>query len=188
MCATIAKPYTPLDLLALSEGDVYELVDGNLREKKMGAESSLIAAELIGILLAFVRPSKSGFLFADGLGYRCFAEFPDDVRKPDISFVRSDRFERGRLPKGFLPFAPDLAVEILSPGDLAIEVDQKVEQFLNAGTQLFWIVNPAIRTVRVHQADRTVRVLYAEDELDGGSVLPGFRCRVAELFAGLANG
>jgi Uma2 family endonuclease len=185
MCATVARYCTPDELLALSNGEAYELVDGSLVEKKMGAESSLIAAELIGILLAFIKTNRLGFLFADGLGYRCFTNSPNEVRKPDISFIRAGRLEEGRFPKGFLPFAPDLAIEILSPGDLATEIDEKVEQFLTAGTSQIWIVNPAMRTVRVHQNGGLVVVLHAEDELTGGNVLPGFSCRVAELFAGL---
>jgi Uma2 family endonuclease len=186
MSATI-KPCTLDDLLTMPSGEMYELVDGNLVEKKTGAESSLIAAELIGILLTYIKINKCGFLFADGLGYRCFAASPDEVRKPDVSFIRAEKIEGGRLPKGFLPFAPDLAVEVLSPGDLATEIDEKVEQFLAAGTSLFWIVNPAIRTVRVHQKNGPVVVLHAADELTGGDVLPGFRCRVGELFVNLGS-
>jgi Uma2 family endonuclease len=187
MSATVARSYKPADLLAMSGGDPYELVNGNLLEKKMGAASSLIAAELIGILLAFIKTNKSGFLFADGLGYQCFDDSPDEVRKPDISFICAHRLDGNRLPAGFLRFAPDLAVEILSPGDLATEIDEKIEQFLAAGTALFWIVNPAIRTVRVHQKGGAVIVLHASDDLTGGEVLPGFHCRVGELFAKLPS-
>jgi len=86
------------------------------------------------------------------------------------------------MSEGHIRIVPDLAVEVISANDLAYAVDEKVDEYETAGVQLIWIVNPEMRTVRVHRADGTVRVLPEKDELDGEHVLPGFRCRVGELF------
>jgi Uma2 family endonuclease len=86
------------------------------------------------------------------------------------------------LPEGHIRLAPDLAGEVVSPNDLAYEIDEKVEEFLAAGTTLVWVINPATRTVRAHRADRPGVTLRADDELTGEDVPPGFRCNVADLF------
>ena len=110
------------------------------------------------------------------------ARNPDSVLAPDIGFVRKDRIlVSGRSVK-FWPGAPDLAVEVLSPSDSALEVDEKTAEYLTAGTALVWVVNPKRRTVAIHRADRTVSLLSDGDVLDGEDVLPGFRFPVAEIF------
>ncbi len=78
--------------------------------------------------------------------------------------------------------APALAVEVVSPNDLAYEIDKNVEEFFAAGTQLVWVINPVIQTVRVYRLNGPGVILRAEDELTGEDVLPGFRCRVGDLF------
>ena len=78
--------------------------------------------------------------------------------------------------------APNLAVEVVSPNDLVYEIDEKVEEYLEAGVELVWVVNPVTRTVRVHRADRPGVTLREMDELTGDDLLPGFRCRVSDLF------
>lgn len=78
--------------------------------------------------------------------------------------------------------APDLAVEVLSPGDLAHEIVAKVEEYLAAGVQLVWIVDPEARVVDIYRPDNSNRRLRENDSLDGDTVLPGFRCRVMDMF------
>lgn len=84
------------------------------------------------------------------------------------------------LAAGYMPIAPDLAVEVLSPNDHAYEVDQKVDEYFGAGVRLIWIVNPEKRTVIIHRPDGTVTKLTAKDALDGEDVVPG--CPVHEFF------
>ena len=86
------------------------------------------------------------------------------------------------MSEGHIGIAPDLAVEVVSPNDLAYEIDKKVEEYDTASVKLIWVVNPETKTVRVHRADGTVTVLREKDELDGENVVPGFRCRVGDLF------
>jgi Uma2 family endonuclease len=107
---------------------------------------------------------------------------PDTVRVPDVAFVSKSRIPPGGLPKAFAPFAPDIAVEVLSPGDTQVEVEDKVEQWLDGGTAMVWVVNPRGRRVTVHRKGRDPRILRENDTLDGDDVCPGFSVRVGELF------
>jgi len=86
------------------------------------------------------------------------------------------------MSEGHVRLAPDLVVEVISPNDLAYEIDEKVDEYETAGVKLIWVVNPETKAVRVHRADGAVMVLREKDELDGEDILPGFRCPVAELF------
>jgi Uma2 family endonuclease len=83
----------------------------------------------------------------------------------------------------FVPVAPDLAVEVLSPSDRMAEAPSKVTMYLQAGVQLVWLLDPETRTISIFRPDAAPRTLYENDTLDGGDVLPGFSVSVAELFA-----
>ena len=82
--------------------------------------------------------------------------------------------------------APDLAVEVLSPSERASELEEKLDDYRAAGTPLIWVIDPDRRTVMIVSRAAPLRWIRAQDTLDGGDVLPGFQCRVAELFEGLA--
>ena len=176
------KAFTPEDLLTMPDGERYELVDGELVEKDMGAESSWIGGQLFARLESFNQEAKLGWVLPSDVGYQCFAEDARRVRKPDTSFIRQGRLPRERLPKGHVRIFPDLAVEVVSPNDLFSEVRRKVGEYLGAGVRLVWVVNPDIRDVEVWRADGSVTWFREGDELDGEDVLPGFRCRVGDLF------
>jgi Uma2 family endonuclease len=96
--------------------------------------------------------------------------------------VRRERIPEAGIPRGFWPGAPDLAVEVVSPGDTYTEVEEKVHDWLNAGTRMVLVLNPRTRTVAVYTSHTDVVRLTESDTLDGGDVLPRFTCRVAELF------
>lgn len=102
---------------------------------------------------------------------------------PDLAFVRGERLPPREQWQGFLRLAPDLAVEILSPNDRAGYVTDKVMAYLDAGTQLVWLVDPRRHLVTVYTADRLARLLRSGESLDGGAVLPGFALPLDELFA-----
>jgi Uma2 family endonuclease len=107
---------------------------------------------------------------------------PDTVRGPDVSFVSAARLGPGQIPKAFFTGGPDLAVEILSPSDSPVEVQEKVADYLRAGARLVWIVNPDPGSITVHHPSRSPQVLSCPDLLDGEDVVPGFQCPVSELF------
>lgn len=172
---------TPEDLLAMPDSVSYELVDGHLVERNVSVLSSLVAAELVRLIGNHCRAEKLGRVFSPDLGYRCFPDRPSRVRKPDVSFVRLDRMPAESLGKGYSDVAPDLAVEVISPNDLAEDVERKLGEYCGVGVPLVWIIYPAVRAARVHRLDGTTAYLLAEDHLDGGDVLPGLRIRLADL-------
>jgi Uma2 family endonuclease len=186
MSTAIETIFTPDDLLRLPDSVNYELVDGKLVERHMGAESSEVAMRIGAALLWYVEQHKSGHVLGSDTGYQCFADAPQKLRKPDVSFVRAGRFPGERTPKGHVSISPDLVVEVLSPGDLAYEVDEKLNEYLSAGVPLIWIVNPKSRTVRIHRPRSSpsgpVAVLEETDTITGEDVLPDFSRPVSKFF------
>ncbi|MGQ9626401.1 MAG: Uma2 family endonuclease [Anaerolineae bacterium] len=183
MSATVQeKLMTGEELLRLpDDGFRYELVKGELiKMAPPGAWHGALAVHLGSLLNQYVRARGLGVVTVEA-GYY-LARDPDTVRGPDVSFVSRARIPAEGIPKGFWPFAPDLAVEIVSPGDTAEEVMARVSDYLRAGTRLVWVVQPATKTVTEYRSFSQVRVLTEEDMLEGGEVLPGFVCQVAELF------
>lgn len=177
------EQYVPEDLLSMPDGDRYELVAGKLVERNRSFWSSYIAGVILHLLSSFCLEYKRGWVVPEGTSYRCFPDDPQKVRRADVSFIRLDRLSSERATaEGHLSVAPDLAVEVVSPNDLAYEVEAKTGEWLSAGVQLVWIVNPRTRTVTVRRAGGSVAVLHGKDELTGESLIPGFRCDVRELF------
>lgn len=177
------------DLLKLSESRNvrYELVAGELRVMEPArAAHGLIEINLLGALIPHVRTHDLGGLFTSDTGFRIKRE-PDTVRAPDIAFVQAGRLPPEGLDNdaGFLDLAPDLAIEVTSPSDTVASLGEKIAEYLGVGVRLVWVVDPANRTVTVYAADRSARLLTEADAVNGGDVLPGFRCPVADLFAGI---
>jgi Uma2 family endonuclease len=172
----------PEDLLTMPNGDGFELVNGALVERNMGWESSWIASRLSHFLTSFCDANQLGWVAGADASYQCFPDDPTKVRRPDVSFIRGDRLAADDRPEGHCRIAPDLAVEVISPNDLYSEVETKVDEYLRAGVQLVWVIDPPTRTVRVHRADGTLADLHEADQLSGENVLPGFRCAVRDLF------
>ncbi len=179
-------PITADDLLALQDGKRFELVHGELVEKDMGWESEWIGTNLIAILWTYCR-QHGGWVNGSSAGYRCFSgsipDDPDRVRKPDVSYIAPGRIAAGRLPTGHCEVVPDLVVEVNSPNDRDSVVKAKVDEYLQAGVRLVWVIDPQTESIRVHRLDGTVRDLGIDDELDGEEIAPGFHCAVRELFA-----
>jgi Uma2 family endonuclease len=104
------------------------------------------------------------------------------VRAPDAAFIARQRVEAAGDVKGYWPGAPDLVVEVISPNDLYTEVEEKVADWLNAGTRMVIVVNPRRRSVNVHCPAADVRVLTENDTLDGDDVVPGWTLPVRDIF------
>ena len=105
------------------------------------------------------------------------------MRAPDVAFVRRERVEALGRQTGYWPEAPDLAIEVISPNDRYTEVEEKVADWLAAGTRMVVVANPRNRTVRVHRSTTDVVTLTMDDTLDGGDVVPGWRMPLTEIFA-----
>ena len=180
METTAVTSYTPEDLLTMPDGDRYELVDGRLVEHNMGAWAVHVASRLMILIGQFDRDQKLGWIFMSDATYQAFPN--GRVRKPDLSFIRVGRLPGKRAPIGHIKVAPDLAVEVISPTDIAYDVDRKVDEYLRAGVRLVWVVNPDVRTVLVYRLDGSIIGLRESDELDGEDAVPGFRCPISDLF------
>ena len=181
--ALLERPTTHSDpFLGLDEPEHYEFVNGELVERNVSYLSSRVGSEVFRRLGNFVVENGLGEAIVDGLGYRCFGDEPRRVRRPDVSFIRQDRVTREVTTSNEVPIPPDLAVEVVSPNDLFYEIEAKVQDYLAAGVQLVWVINPDSRIVQVFRADKSWDRLTASDELSGENVIPGFSCPVADLF------
>ncbi len=174
---------TPEQLLAMPDGGHYELIEGELRERNVSFLSDVIAEETMRLLGNHCRPRNLGWLPSAQLGFRCFPWKPGRVRRADGSFIRAERVTPELWDAGYCPIPPDLAVEVVSPNDLATkDVEEKVDEYVRAGVRLVWVIYPVTRTIYVIRGDGTGYRLRSEDDLTGEDVIPGFRCRVADLF------
>jgi len=165
------------------DGHRYELVKGELlRMPPAGNIHGKRTMRLGWRLAQHVEANDLGIVFAAETGFR-LASDPDTVRAPDVAFVIKTRVEDVGEFEGFWPGAPDLAVEVISPGDSYTEVEEKVEEYLQAGARAVWVVDPRRRTITVYRSLTDITILTENDTLEGGDLIPGFSCGVAEVFA-----
>jgi len=163
--------------LQLIEGELYEM-------PPTGGKHGGITLDFGALIRGHVKAHDLGFTTAAETGYILFQNpnGKDTVVAPDVGFISNERLPKG-LPKGFIPAAPDLAVEVVSPGDRADEIDQKIVLYLRYGTRLVWMVYPKTKTVIAHMPNGIQR-FDINDTLDGGDVLPGLKLSVREIFSG----
>jgi Uma2 family endonuclease len=161
----------------------HELVDGELKTMTpAGAEHGAIGIKLVIRLGQFVENKKLGVMFGPDTGFT-LRRNPDTVRAPDAAFVKTSRIPSSGLTVKFFEGAPDLAVEVLSPSDTVEEVEEKIAEYLAVGSSLIWIINPKRKTVTIHKPQKNPVVLHESDSLEGENVVPGFTCKVSELFS-----
>ncbi len=179
----IGKPYPGTATVADAEAFECELIDGILVRKPMGLRESLMAAYLIRVIGNFVYDYNIGLVTApDGF----FRLFEDNVRAPDVAFIAWSSLPGGQRPEAATPaLAPDLCIEVLSPGNTKREMKRKRTDYFTAGVQLVWLIDPAKRTATVYEADDDGTLLAPTDCLDGGRLLPGLTLPLAELFGEL---
>lgn len=168
-------------LAAPEDGMRRELIRGVLRTMSpAGAWHEEIAAQVMLRVGGYIQAHRLGRVYG-APGFRIGRD-PDTVRAPDFAFVAKGRLPEEKSPSGYPNLAPDFLVEVVSPNDTAAEVQQKVEQWLQAGVQLVWVVYPDTRSIAVYRSTTDIQLLGPNATLDGGAVLPGFTCPVAELF------
>jgi Uma2 family endonuclease len=164
-----------------------ELVRGELGvTPPAGGPHGRATANLVFLLMVHARARGLGSVFVDGVGYE-LVQLPRTVRVPDASFVAAGRLPAAGIVPGLLKLAPDLAVEVLSPSETASELAEKLDDYRMCGTPLIWVIDPVRRSVAVYASNAPVRWLHEADTLDGGEIIPGFACRVAEIFQGIAR-
>ncbi len=175
--ATVSDLYRVPD-----DGRHYELVHGQIiSEPPPGGRHGRLSARLVGLLDRYLRDHPVGVLLTCDPGF-ILSRAPDTVRAPDVAVVARARYLRLEDESRPIPGAPELAIEVLSPGDRASAVQAKVADFLAAGCSLVWIVDPDAQQVRVYRDLLDVRRLSADDCLEAQDLLPGFRIRVGEIF------
>ena len=180
---TTTRPMTADELLNMpADGFRYELVRGELRKMApAGHDHGRIAAAIGARLYVHVTESRLGEVYAAETGFRLGSD-PDHVRAPDAAFVRRARDEAARGTTGFFPGAPDVAVEVISPSDSYTEVEEKVADWLGAGTLAVIVVDPRRRTVKVHRSLADSVALTEEDVLAIEDVVSGWRLPVKDIF------
>jgi Uma2 family endonuclease len=173
---------TAEELWAMPNNARRELVRGEVRTMAPAGFDHGAVIMNIGVPLgAYVKAHRLGLVLGAETGF-VLKRNPDVVRGADVSFVQASRIPAGGRPVKFWEGAPDLAVEVVSPGDTVEEVEEKVTDYLDAGTRMVWEVHPRRKTVTVHRPGSQPTVLRAGDTLDGSDVVPGFRLVVDQAF------
>ena len=164
------------------DGFRYELVRGELRRMApAGNVHGRVAMSFAWRLARHVEENRLGTVYAAETGFR-LATDPDTVRAPDVAFVSRERVEAVGEVEGYWPGAPDLAVEVISPNDSHVEVEEKVFDWLEAGTKMVLAVNPRRRSVTLYRSQSDITIVTGTDVLDGGDVVPGFQLTLQEIF------
>lgn len=181
--ATQLQQVTAEDLLAMPDDGVRrELVNGELIEMTpTGQQHGRVAIRVGSRLEQHVEANQLGATYAAETGFQ-LASDPPTVRAPDAAFVRSERLAAAGDIAGYFPGAPDLAVEVVSPGDRFADVEEKVFAWLDAGARMVVVINPAKRTATVYRSRTAIVVLTEEETIDGGDVVPGWTMRVGDAF------
>jgi Uma2 family endonuclease len=157
-----------------------ELVRGVLVVREPpGGRHGRIALNIAVELANHVRAHQLGVVYAAETGFT-LARGPDTVRAPDAAFIRRERLPTPE-PIKYPDLAPDLVVEVLSPGDRPGETLAKVADWLSAGTRLVWVIDPERRVARVYRQDGSEAIVTENDALGGEGVVPGFACLLSAI-------
>ncbi len=175
------KTWTDAELESLpANGHKYELVDGELTMSPVPANHGVICVRLIVLIGSFVQRRKLGEVYDSSTGFRLSQQV---LLSPDVSFVSKSRLRKIlRAPDKFLAGAPDLAIEVLSPSDRVHELHRKLDLYFQHGTRLVWIVNWKLEQIHVYRPDSIAALTRSTEALSGAEVLPGFKCRLGQIF------
>jgi Uma2 family endonuclease len=180
-----ARLVTADELFRMPEGSHCELLDGELHEMTpAGFEHGFVIGEVHGRIWTHVVRHGLGIVTGAETGYLVSRD-PDTVLAPDVAFVEKARVLAVGIPKSYFPEAPSLMAEVISPGDTVDKVDDKIQRWLAAGVKSAWVVHPGGRSVTVYRSPSEVQVFLDHHILEEHALLPGFQCRVGDLFAPL---
>ncbi len=174
------------EFLTLPDHDHYELVDGHLVETNVSNLSSWVGGQLAHMLANHCQEHHLGWVFPSDTLIRCFPWNPKLVRKPDVSFLQTDRMRPEIWTEGFITEPPDLAVEVISPNDLATDLFRKLAEYLRAGVRLIWLIDPQVRQAQVFRPDGSGLLILEEGTLDGETIIPGFHVALSALWPPLS--
>ncbi len=175
------RPLSVAEFEAEAREGLWELIDGEpFAVTPSSGLSSMIASRMGYHLNSYVVSHPIGHVFSADGGFILFGDRAT-VRSPDAAFVRIERLPE--VPAAFVPLAPDLAVEVLSPSDRLVDALAKATMYLQAGVSLVWVIDPTNRTVTIFQQEELPATIDEGGVLDGADVLPGFTLPLAVLFA-----
>jgi len=156
----------------------YEIVDGQKEAKMAGARHGDIGVQIILELGNYLRKSKVGKIYTPDTTF----QVGSSERLPGVGYVSAARIPAEGSPIGKWEIAPDLAIEIISPTDIWDKVNRKVNEYFAAGVRQVWLVSQGEEQVMIYDSPTQIRVVTADEELTSETLLPGFKCRVADLF------
>ena len=172
------RPDDLLDLPPLPDGQHYELSEGELIVVgSAGYRHEVVKSEILALLIIFARQAGIGRVFSESM----FRISEETCRQPDVAFVRQERYREVPVTDKTIPYAPDLAVEVLSASESVSEAEAKVQQYLAGGVREVWQVHCDLRIVLIRKQG-SIRELHSKDVLES-DLLPGFRANVSDLFA-----
>jgi Uma2 family endonuclease len=176
-----SKLVTADELVRMGDIGRCELIYGELiMMSPAGAEHGVVAGRVFRMIAQFVEDHGLGLTLAAETGFK-LAESPDLVRAPDASFVRKSRVG-SKLPKGFFPGAPDLAIEVVSPDDTRREVAEKVNMWLAHGATSVWVADPTPMNITIHRTGEEPQRFDLDDTLMDERVLPEFHLPLRKVF------
>lgn len=168
------------ETITLDPDKEYEIVNGVPEEKEMaGARHGRVGMRLGARLSMFAEENDLGVVYGPDTTFKVGA----NERLPDISFVSAERIPEGGDPEGIWQLAPDLAIEVISPNDVYERLMDKVFDYLDAGVQQVWLISPEHKIVTIYYSFTQSKTLAENDLLTCEALLPGFRCKVGDLFA-----
>lgn len=170
------------DLPEPADGSFQELVRGEVvAVTAPGWEHGEIQLNIGSLLKQFLKQNPIGRVATES--GTITERGPDTVRGPDVSYYSKDRLPLDQRVVKYHDQPPDLCVEVVSPSNTKRQLREKIREYFFAGVRMVWVVDPEDRSVTVLRAPDEGRALYEAATLDGGDVLPGFSCKVADLFA-----
>jgi Uma2 family endonuclease len=195
MTATLIEPMlleppadtliTGADLLLHPEWGPCELVGGRVIPVCRPNNTHGYLVSKINIRLGtFIEKNNLGILFSGASGIYLGRD-PDTVRGPDLHFVSAERWPGESAWSGYLEIPPDLCIEIVSPNDNWTDLEDKVDQYFDAGVKLVWIIDPKMRKARVRRLRGPETLIPSTGTLTGENILPGFELRLDDLFDAL---
>ncbi len=129
-------------------------------------------------LAKYIRDGGGGKATCNDAGFITERD-PDTVRGPDLAYWSKERL--GELPVGYVEVAPDLVIEVLSPGNTSTKIRVKLKEYFAMGVRMVWVIAPEDRTLTIYRTADEGRVLHESAMATGDDVLPGFSCRVSDL-------
>ncbi|MEP7338684.1 MAG: Uma2 family endonuclease [Acidobacteriota bacterium] len=156
----------------------YEIVDGEKEVKMAGAKHGEICAQITTELGVYLKTNRAGKIYSSNTTF----QIGSNERMPDVAFVSAARIPPEGSPSSKWETPPDLAVEVISPNDVWEKVNDKVREYFAAGVRQVWLVSQKAEEVMVYDSPTQIKVVTAADDLASETLLPGFKCRVGDLF------